>query len=136
MGDLAELIAKVEKASGPSREIDARLWCSMSGYDWRGGDSFNPSTVFWLDQGRRGNAPVRNIAQYTASLDAVVALVEKELPGWACGFDGGPKTKIAFVDPRDFADRFLGARFTAEGPTPALALLLALLRAKQAEEET
>jgi hypothetical protein len=66
---------------------------------------------------------------YTASVDAALTFVERVLPGWARGFDDGPKTCIAFVDPHDFSDRFTGARYTAKGPTPAIALLLAAISA-------
>ena len=104
-----DLIERLEKATGPDREIDTAIE-----------ELFDPSFR---------DSTLRQATRYTASLDAAVALVEKMLPGWACGFDAGSKTSIAFVDPHDFADRFLGARYTAQAATPAIALLIALLRA-------
>lgn len=71
--------------------------------------------------------------EYTGRTDDAIALIRRVLPGWACGFDAGPKTNIAFVDPRDHADRFLGARHTAEAATPAISLCLAALQALEAD---
>lgn len=141
MSARAELIERVEKATGPSREIDALVvvslnlkpdWLAKStGSMWIDMVSLDEPVIRFTSTGMKrsgGNPPIGDYPAFSASLDAVVALVEKQKPGWAYGFDGGPKTKIAFVDPHDFADRFLGARFTAEAATPALALLLAFLR--------
>ncbi len=133
MADLRELIEMLEKATGPKLDLDGRVWCAVNGYEfvmWDGAGCVykNPAAPTW-DIGGIKHASAREVRPYTASLDAAVALVERMLPGWACGFDSGPKTHIAFVDPHDFADRIFGASFTAEAATPALALLIALLRA-------
>jgi hypothetical protein len=123
MGDLAGLIERVEKLDGPDREIDLELARALVPdviclrYNWE--TSNNEPFVHW---------------RYTASIDAAIALVERCLPGWARGFDAGPKSCIAFVDPHDYADRMFGARHVATASTPAIALLLALLRAMQKEE--
>ncbi len=81
---------------------------------------------------RRNNDDTDNVPHtyrcFTTKTDDAGWLVETLLPGWAYGFDAGPKTRIAFVDPHDHADRWLGARYTAEGPSPAIALCIALLR--------
>lgn len=135
MAELSELIERVEKATGADRELDRDLHEALTGecvhrhtreeYCW-------DNIVICNDCGKEH--PSQKWPWYTASLDAVVALVEKQRPGWACGVDSGPKTKIAFVDPHDFADRIFGARFTAEGPTPALALLLAFLKSHEGKQ--
>lgn len=110
------LVERVAELQGPSYEID-RLLAQELGYPnvYRQPDGSIPENAMF--------------PAFTSSLNAAIALVEHALPGWACGFDAGPKTIIAFVDPHDHADRITGARHTEEGPTPAIALLRALLSA-------
>lgn len=123
MGDLTKLIARVEALTGPDGGVEKAILLHL-GYSWRGMD-------YWHFDNRKtwGQSPF-----LTSSIDAAVAFSKRMLPQWACGFDDGPKTCIAFVDPYDHADRFLGARYTAEGPTPAIALILATLKALAAKE--
>jgi hypothetical protein len=114
---LEALLERVTTLTEGSRDIDADLRRLVHGL---------PASVsqLWTD-----------IPPYTESIDAALALTQRLLPGWAVGFDAGPKTIIAFVDPHDHADRFLGARHTAEGATPALAIIGATLRALIAKGE-
>lgn len=128
MPDLSTLIERVEALTGPSRDADYRIEKAIV----RPGEF--PASEIWPPF-MVGSKFDRSIPAYTASIDAAVALVERVLPGWAKGFDGGPKTRIAFVDQHDHDDRMFGARYTAEGPTPAIALILAALRALHAQEE-
>ena len=87
---------------------------------------------------RRNNEDTDNVPHtyrsFTANVNDALWLVKVTLPGWACGFDAGPKTNIAFVDPHDFSDRMFGARHTAEAATPAIALLIALFRALEVSD--
>lgn len=138
MGDLTKLIAGVEALTGPDRETDAAIGYEL---DINIAQERDGVTIYgrvdpdgWSFPGR-GYDPLMLVKPYTASIDAAVALTERVLPGWAFGFDKGAKTCIAFTDVSDFADRFLGARYTAEGPTPAIALILATLKALEAREK-
>lgn len=115
--ELASLRERVSKLTGPDGAVNEAIWhallCPPPPYHPRYVPQFHDRPEF----------------RFTSSVDAVLSLIEKKLPGWASGFDAGPKTIIAFVDRHDYADRWLSAAFTAEAATPALALLLALLEA-------
>ena len=56
------LAERCEKATGPDREVDLDLVSSVIGKRW-------PHTM-------------ATVASYTDSLDAITALIERELPGW------------------------------------------------------
>lgn len=105
MPDLSSLLTRLEGAEGPDREVDFDLCAALQ------------------EKGALGI--IAHVPKLTASLDAALALAERVLPGhrtvveqahdktgWAM-IQTGPET------PRNMTD----------GPTPALALLTALLRA-------
>lgn len=142
MADRAALIARLEALTGPDREVDALLWAHFDGRTVRELDGMllarssrppnDECIIGFVDPGKLSSnftarEPIPNV---TASLDAVIALIERELPGWAHGYDRGPQTCLAFVDPHDYERRWGGARHTAKGATPAIALCIALLKAK------
>lgn len=115
---------RVAALTGPDRKVDAAL---ERGF---GLGIFAPIP----DDAELGDIPHgpgygSAIPRYTASLDAAIALVERVLPGWARGFEEGPLTCMAFVDPSDYETRFGSAAYVEKGPTPAIAMLLALLAA-------
>jgi hypothetical protein len=117
----SEILARLETATGPDREIDARIAYAV---DWTvGGVPFRKiceeidGEMYWC-----GDLP-----PYTASLDAVVALIESELPGWwwqVRSLAGGKFTAAAAESPRP--ERQGKGSF---GLTPPLALLTAAVRA-------
>lgn len=67
--DIASLLAKVTAATGPSHELD-RLITEITGYPnvYRNEDGSIPFTAI--------------VANFTGSVDAALALVERLLPGW------------------------------------------------------
>ncbi|WP_062560328.1 hypothetical protein [Paracoccus aminovorans] len=65
------------------------------------------------------------IGAYDGSLDAALALHKALLPGWSVTLENDDGNIHAAVWPRGE----IGEQHGAEGPTPALALLLAILRA-------
>lgn len=71
---------------------------------------------------------------YTSSVDAVLALIEKKLPGWGWSvhrdddYHLGPLFYWASVTKLEMAP----ITYRTRAPTPALALLLALLTALEA----
>ena len=127
LGDLSERLGKL---AGPDREVDRLIhfhyvhpWLAEKAVKWAPA-AFEPEGEFiWWTAERLAETGKEGYPDawepVTASLDASVALVEKMLPGWACGGDFGRQTKMAFVDPHDYSDRFRGAGYTATGPTPA-----------------
>lgn len=118
MTDLTTLIAKLEAATGPDRELDAEIAIALDQI---------ASRDFWsIDYIKADMVPA-----VTGSIDAAVALAARVLPGWgwstqSFGEDGaqGKVWKHGWYD---------GAVIYAEHSSPAIALVIAILRAKQAE---
>lgn len=150
MTDLSAIRQRVESAGGPDRELDAVLWALVieglevvefqneilgqkDGYEIRLG-TIDPGKVqrnFTCYQSR--------IPHYTASLDAAIALVEKVLPGRSWSVRDQKESSF----PRAVGahahimaacgDDTLRGDFSAQAPTPALALCLALLKALEGQ---
>lgn len=125
MTDLPTLIARVEALSGPDREVDGLVAQAFGEI---------PSDARWDDcwfSGHYGAYKFHDPAEYTASLDAVVALAERVLPGWRWGIMTavGPWSRggafMATLDCPESSGFGMNARDAHT--TPALALLLALL---------
>lgn len=109
MSDVRELIERLEKLEGPSREVDAAI-----------ADVFDP----W-DHGSRwpfspGSKMDRALARYTGSLDAIVGLIEQKLPGEGIVLETHAGNRAGIGQ---------SGRFPSKGATPAIALCIALLRA-------
>ena len=87
MQKIEELIAALEMATGPSRELDCAIAVTIDGYyeippKWEGG----PVGYGYVeDDGKRyvepGHGGDQLVPHYTASIDAAVALVNRVLPG-------------------------------------------------------
>ena len=133
---LADLIEMLEKATGPSLELEGMVWCAVAGYEfvmWDGAGCVyrDPAAPKW-DAGIKHAAALR-VRPYTASLDAAVDLCSRALPGWRgsiqFGNFGGPVN--AYVCADETVDDVI-----ASHPVPAIALCIAILKAKQAQETT
>ena len=137
MSDLDALLERLEKATGPDRELDEAIMALFYTLDERhigttegwddDPDSFKPvKDRVWVDPAT--DKWVSTAAfHFTASIDAALALVERVLPGWMhangnCGEQNMPWACITEPDEpcRDFS---------AGAPTEPLAILIALLRA-------
>lgn len=116
MSDLELLLEKVRTAEAGSRELDLEFW-----------RLFDPKA---RDVEAAGKEPLPWLWMVTTSIDAIVALIARELPGWAKGFDAGPETCIAFIDRHDYSRRMFAARFHVTAATAPLALCAAFLAAK------
>jgi hypothetical protein len=142
--DLAELRERLEKASAGDREIEARLCAAV--YDipeppqaFKLGvvPPINPIEAWrvecWSDTGHvRSHTPPR----YTESLDAIVSLIERKLPG--CWWE----IEREFVyDNGSIKERFVGRirrkrdsyLHVCVGALAALALCLAFVKAMEAQ---
>ncbi len=96
------LIDRLSKLDGPDREVDAEVHAAT-----------NPPLRVGL---RFGHIPA-----YTASVDAALALAERVLPGWHWQ-----------VDKCGAVLRSGHALFSTDHSVPAIALCIAILRAKEA----
>lgn len=125
---LSDLIERVEKLNKPDREIDAHVHAVTHGGRVHFIDTADNTVVwekpidgFWI----RRLLNLSRVPRLTASLDAAVALTERLLPGqeWAVGrrdnfCNAWGKVRIGTLE--SVAD---------VAPTPAIALVLATLKA-------
>lgn len=87
MTDLSELIERVRNATGPDRELDGEITTALGDGPGDGWELITHSPgMFMMDAGRwiKGGR-IRTPKPFTASLDAITALIEKKLPGWDWG---------------------------------------------------
>jgi hypothetical protein len=145
---MTDLIATLEGLTGPSREVDAEIDALLFGgrpsHDFteecgsaRLRKSYGAGTVFLnADPNDNGGHVLlrhyRTAGNYTASLDAATALVKRVLPEWEWSVGSRyddirePWGKVRY-EPLKSVMEF--------GATPAIALLIALLRAKEAKDD-
>lgn len=129
MTDLEQLIGRLEAASEGSRPLDWLIAEEL------GDEAFRLKAAAWPPFAP-GSKIDKGIPAYTTSIDAIVALIERKLPGWSWGVQSyhgdkdGPLGMLIYSNGVDYAEAS-GSR-----PTPALALSLALCRALQAQQET
>lgn len=128
------LIDRLSQLDGPDREVDSEIAVHLLGYtrvnrmekwpeakpiwDFYEGEPLNSNGVF--------------IPKYTSSVDAAIALAERVLPGWTIARLGQDDSKLWNAELRQ---GYLTAfdRVTLGGaPNGAIALCIALLRAKDA----
>lgn len=155
MSDLRALIERVEKLDGPSREVDARLavvggYVVMKGTDERGysffqspvkrGDwAFLSGCKDGIDDAYRALGKCLSTPSFTASLDAAIALCERVLPGWfwrvgrTSLFPNG-WAYISRMHPDHCTEKDEASCSDGKAATPAIALVLATLRALEAQE--
>ncbi|MFN4296761.1 MAG: hypothetical protein ACK4FB_07945 [Brevundimonas sp.] len=139
-----ELVARLEAASVGSPELSALVVkAALAPADtWVAQSRFNSA---WCIYERPEKPRIWEVggalrgASVTESLDAAVALVERVLPGalWTAGsniYDDAPtgQAEIYMPVPKDFHDGL--GEVTA--PTPALALCIALLKARTAASDS
>jgi len=113
--DYSEIIARLEKASGPDRELDVPVAIAMGWTNfersWGELRAFPPKAAYWVE-----------IPAFTASLDASLALVGERLPDawWTMG-SRSPLCNLWRGD-----NTCIGS---GDGATPTISVLLALFRA-------
>lgn len=138
----ANLADRVEGLASPCRETDARVAVACGDIRMsnrpgsiaffqepakKGDYAFLSGCVDGEDEAFRSLGQCLSVKHYTASLDAVVALIEKELPGWGWSVTSRrPGVSYACVtEPEAVVETVRG-----EASSHALALLAAFLRAK------
>ncbi|MDP9590634.1 UNVERIFIED_ORG: hypothetical protein J2W19_003198 [Shinella zoogloeoides] len=116
MSDLSSLIARLEKAEGPDRELDARICWALCLEPWAGTEEI------LLSHFSAGSRIDRETPAFTSSIDAAVSLAERVLPGHQVNVTRFTSTMAR----ASIGNRWLAAE---NHKTPALALVLATLRA-------
>jgi hypothetical protein len=131
---ITDLIEKLEKAEGPNYRLDIEIF-----------KFFNPEYADYVE-GRGGLVHVNDgedqrvlsnvrAPNYTASLDAAVALAESALPGWrnsSIKTDDGEYAAYAWLPGADGPFR-VETHAEHIKSSRAIALCLAILRAKAAQ---
>lgn len=131
MTDHTALISSLEKASEGSRELDGRVYAALEGLTVKrmvmGGPEWDRRPVGMRTD--KGDVGYHTIPHPTTSLDAIMALIERKLPGWhrQSGTEPGGATASAWLTADD------GRVTTGEqfAKTEPLALCIALLHALQ-----
>ena len=135
LASLEALEARIAAATGPDREIDAELFDALGipVREFDPGDGDVSQWREWPDGTKVANT------RLTASIDAIVALITRKLPGlgWIA------RTGIIGGDGRGKDEPYAAllssqggeALYSSYAPTPALALSLAFVRAMRAKEE-
>lgn len=137
--DCASILERLEKATGPDREMDgliakfARELPDCARYEaeniWR------QETNQWISGGW-GSYEFYEPEAYTASLDAAIALVERQGFAWLKkSFDPEVMTVVRPLTPEQDARKEWAVHHEALGATPAIALLIALFRALRSQDE-
>jgi hypothetical protein len=112
------LLSRLQSATGPSRELDAEIalakypWLNDCPRDDRDGD---PG---WMTKDGRVYA-----LRYTECTDAVMTLVLDNFDYWVGRYSGVGRASIT--------NRDIGMWIDGQGATPAIALLIAIERAKE-----
>ena len=117
----SDLIAKLEALDGPDREVD-RAILAWLGFSWRGMNYWHhDNKTMWPNSAQ---------TNFTASLDAAVALVERVLPrrDWIISSDNEAGEYKASVATNG------GGFCAAESRAKAIALLIAALKALEARD--
>ena len=135
MTPLEELLERVKGATGPDRELDEAIALSLCDEHHFMQLADAPAGV-GCEMYRFGPRGFHSALRVTASLDAALALCERVLPGWwpavrclghyweaEMSKDTGGRFLLA-----DDVDRY------GTAPTPALALIAAMLSAKLSQD--
>jgi hypothetical protein len=110
---LEKIIAALEKANGPSEELDRGIASTLNS---------SQDKIFWA------------VLDYTSSLDAALTLVPNTFPYWMVERRDtplGPMTAEAVVHNNLLFMSGKRVSFDVWGHTPALALCIAALKARQ-----
>lgn len=121
--ELLELADRIERAEGPDRKLDARIWWETYGRHHKADDRAswqrNPASAasrYWPGWEKRDEIP-----HLTASIDAALTLVPEGAAWWRVEQDS-----------EGFWSRVQG--MPCQGATPALALCSAALRARATQD--
>lgn len=137
-----ELIARLEAASEGSRELDRELMLLVG--DAREVDHctfYGPDERVWYFGEYERETDLPPLPYLTTSLDAIVALIERKLPGWTLARLGQNDDKTWHAELREgyltSYDRVATSSYRpgSRPASPALALCIALLRALRTQDQ-
>lgn len=127
--EIAALIAKLEMATGPDREIDTEIWLLVTPGATRKKWSYTHTATGRLcevDETRQADRRLIIVPDFTASVDAAAKLTP-QAHDWALHVDNGKAIAGCMPASEDGCDCS-----DSHGATPALALCIAALKARAA----
>jgi hypothetical protein len=126
---LRALVARVEAATGPDRELAKDIMQAVKGARFLDGGLCEMGGWYYATPGRDDDNPHPPLPDPTASLDAAASLVPA---GWTWRVDSGDYNTrpIAFCVPNEGRLPWPAWITDIEAATPALALCAAALRAR------
>lgn len=139
MSSLTDLLSRVEGATGADRKLDAEIWMIVTPGDYKRvvhpasglrprGEDFASWEATW--------AP-RAAPYFTDSLDAALELMERVNAAFCWRVHKQVPSEVETTNGAFWATCGLpGEQEDARGPTPAIALISAMLRALIAAEES
>jgi len=145
MSKYTDSIDRLEKATGPDRELDALICVASDDRpDWA--DGYGP---LWFDgftarinnlhpnKPSPGNPTVGEIKHYTASIDAAIALVERMMKTYSLsmGIDPSGNGASLVIWPNGFSGYTELGPYEGCATSLPVAILLALFRALEAKEQ-
>lgn len=132
---MKDLIERLEKATGPDRELDAQIMVATNSIKRR-------AFYLWISTQPKGTNPSMidyarcAASKYTASIDAALTLVPKGMElkmkyrsGYACANVGTYNQRLMQFASYGFSEE--GGHF--RDPSPAIAICIAALKARQTE---
>lgn len=132
---LTQLADRLEKAAGADRELDADLWLAFTPGASRKQSPVNhkaSGTTYVIDETRDATHRLITVPEYTASIDAALALAERVLPGKIIRIEINP-TLGAHVRIEPVDGRTIGsAALAVTAPTAILAALITDLQQQAA----
>lgn len=137
-----ELIERVERGEGADRELDGMVAAAMLPPQLNGWKPWACDGGYVLtetgEKPRPGMGQFMSARGYTASLDAVLALIEEKLPGAAIvtiAFDVQRKPETVRCAKAHVIDYGAGSVSLGNAASPARALLAAFLRAHKEQHD-
>lgn len=131
----SDLITRISKLEGPNRRLDHEMHILFFVPDNK------KDTVEWNHFGSyswwpsHDHVKIDKVPAYTASVDAAISLAERVLPGWNGDLDiGKPLADSGKMGCRIWTHESKYHNYVGEGFNPATALLIAILRAKEASK--
>jgi hypothetical protein len=138
---ISEIIEALEKATGPSREIDEAIAITVLGMRKENHLAAYPDErpVWEFYNGNHGGSMEVMVDRFTSSVDAALQLLNRKLPGWCLCFEAvdGIAADLFILGPLyrdDYPERESSPPIA--GKPVAMALVLATLKALQPKEQT
>lgn len=119
---LADLIARLEKATGPDRELDALIYCLDNDYQFVRFERWNDRAgraIFQIP-GMKPLTESDGFPRFTGSIDAAALL--RPSPRWFWRVDSHDPSAWVYLNIQD--------AFKGSGKTPAISLCIAALKAR------